>query len=99
MRSSIRSYWPMQKTCLVVGILKVVSRASFQRSSNTQEVALWKQSRVQARYDPRKILPSTPKLFSIQPAWREELWSTENQRRSTLKVNPSRMSCTFKKAG
>ena len=27
-----------------------------------------------------------PKLFSIRPDWREKLWSTENHRRSTLKV-------------
>src|SRR5882672_11461928 len=33
MRSSIRSYWPKQETRLVVKMLKVISRASFQRSS------------------------------------------------------------------
>src|SRR5467141_3147891 len=33
MRSSIRSYWPKRETRLVVKMLKVISRASFQRSS------------------------------------------------------------------
>ena len=39
------------------------------------------------------------KLFSIQPAWREELWSIEDHRRSTLKVNPAKNVLYIQKGG
>ena len=37
-------------------------------------------SNIKSKENPRRNSPSMPKLFSIQPVWREKLWSLKEQR-------------------